>query len=1290
MTNGSPNTIRWLHLSDFHVGKDDYGERKLFKEILKHVREQRRCDVIPDLVFITGDVAYSGEDKQFKTFYSEFLQPFYALVGEQKRLYTFFVPGNHDVIRKIHKYFDREEISEDPCFFDPTLEGLEKRKIVIPRFKAYTKNPSMTPVGWINTQSGCYANPVDIRGNSLGVFGVNTAWLSKNEDDRNKLTPGSELLKDAFDNSKECNLNIVLGHHPIEWFDDDQASRIKTILGNHNSLYLHGHWHKVRANIDGDGFLCIQSGAAFLTRDDDEWKNGLLWAELDLSRFVLRLQPRRWDPVELDWPPIGMDLPEKRRVNGTDWWEFPLPNATKPRVTYPPSKIHNQNGIQPKYNDFIGFAGRKKEINEFYQFLTSQDLVLNYHGVSGIGKSWLLNHLLTDLPKGRISSEYIPVNIDCKEINVNLPAFMRSVARYMGESRLPNYFKLRNKYSQLDDDHLSKPLVDDLFDRLFSDLQTISKNERIIIFLDSFEKFQEKKFEGRFINAFTKLFSGHSRYGLKVVVGGLQPIRASRGWISFRSIEIKSFSREDLEEFAEKNLDTTDDAVISYLKDDWNGNPLELGQLVGRYTKENGSTSSIQLSQLRNMRSECIIAADSEIMKRLKERLGGEDTEALFCCAVPKWCDAHVLRVIANSDFPTSRSQFERLKLLTWLMKPLSSGNGFEIHEKYRKPILRNLIQGDRELFSIWSKHYYEYLNIYTDNRVTTSEISREIESICHLMAFNEDDALLQYNDLRYRLERRNRLDLMTWLQDEIEVNLQLNPNISSYFRHWARYGRTMIYYMNYDDDLVINEYEQMLKDPALDDFFRGRIIQAKGNLLGWQKRQWEIAKACSMEAIKIWEILIKENIKSPGVTRDDVLKSLAEAYKTLARIDEIQGNLVEGMNHLKSALDAYRQCDTLGPSYGLIFLWMGRILRFLGKWKEAHYQFNEAEEFFNTLFKKAKSGDVRLGKRIDEIKDANIQVLNARAALWKEEGLWEEAKKVMEQVISFYNEKPEESRNKEDLGIALIDLGDILLMEGNFIKAKWTYEKTQENLEGSNINKGYPLLGLAEIAKMEGNDQIALNYLSQAEENFEGFRYIRKKTEAKLCRAKIIRKVNLNEALKILEEAWEAIRKTQLPYIASSILIELSDLTYEYEGNSERCKDYHMQALALASQEQGLFTGHMTSLRFLDGRIAGEKEPLDALPAFVESFAWAVKHNILTLERTVSNCKTWLHDHIRSRIELALDNEEMRKRKAEVVLRESKEKALLTLPEKLKPYFKNAVKELKNSINCESEKCFL
>ena len=53
----SDGSIRWLHLSDFHFGKDHYGQRRLAKHIIDNVEENVATNLAPDFVFITGVLA---------------------------------------------------------------------------------------------------------------------------------------------------------------------------------------------------------------------------------------------------------------------------------------------------------------------------------------------------------------------------------------------------------------------------------------------------------------------------------------------------------------------------------------------------------------------------------------------------------------------------------------------------------------------------------------------------------------------------------------------------------------------------------------------------------------------------------------------------------------------------------------------------------------------------------------------------------------------------------------------------------------------------------------------------------------------------------------------------------------------------------------------------------------------------------------------------------------------------------------------------------------------------------
>ena len=67
-------TINWLHLSDFHIGKERYAQQNICDEIINHVKERVQQEKQPlDFVFITGDLANKGQADEFDIFYNNFL-----------------------------------------------------------------------------------------------------------------------------------------------------------------------------------------------------------------------------------------------------------------------------------------------------------------------------------------------------------------------------------------------------------------------------------------------------------------------------------------------------------------------------------------------------------------------------------------------------------------------------------------------------------------------------------------------------------------------------------------------------------------------------------------------------------------------------------------------------------------------------------------------------------------------------------------------------------------------------------------------------------------------------------------------------------------------------------------------------------------------------------------------------------------------------------------------------------------------------------------------------------------
>jgi hypothetical protein len=329
--------IRWLHLSDFHVGKDYYATRKMFEYILTHVRKRKVEGFVPDLLFITGDLANKGLASEYETFWLEFVSPLQDVIGDGISQRTFVVPGNHDVDRSKFPAFSRDEVAKpESHYLDPTEEGAKLRgDLLIPRFRSYLDNDCSTAKGAFANQDGAYAHCLMLHGHEVGIVGINTAWLAKDDKDERQLTPGKPLLEKALDTIKSAKLRIVLGHHPIDWFIPSQQKPVKSLLGQHHVLYLHGHLHDAWAEPTyggGHSYLAIQSGAGFQAREGEPWRNGLVWGEADLTAGVIRLQPWRWIPDQQDWTP-ATDAFHEHHHKG-DWWLYQLPSDQTAKVDY--------------------------------------------------------------------------------------------------------------------------------------------------------------------------------------------------------------------------------------------------------------------------------------------------------------------------------------------------------------------------------------------------------------------------------------------------------------------------------------------------------------------------------------------------------------------------------------------------------------------------------------------------------------------------------------------------------------------------------------------------------------------------------------------------------------------------------------------------------------------------------------------------------------------------------------------------------------------------------------------
>jgi predicted MPP superfamily phosphohydrolase len=173
--------VRWLHCSDFHLGKEDYAQCRLLEKIVEHVRSVMASGFVPDLVFVTGDLANKGKNAEYASFRNEFFLPLKeALGGARWDGRVLVVPGNHDLDRTQNDTFDQgQAVAAGSQFFDPTKAGQSKRQILAPRFKAFRqKGTADGSNDWISATDGGFAEVIEVRGCRIGVAGINTAWRS--------------------------------------------------------------------------------------------------------------------------------------------------------------------------------------------------------------------------------------------------------------------------------------------------------------------------------------------------------------------------------------------------------------------------------------------------------------------------------------------------------------------------------------------------------------------------------------------------------------------------------------------------------------------------------------------------------------------------------------------------------------------------------------------------------------------------------------------------------------------------------------------------------------------------------------------------------------------------------------------------------------------------------------------------------------------------------------------------------------------------------------------------------
>lgn len=330
--------LTWLHLSDLHFTEMQNDQIRSSRDIIEHLR-MMQSEIKPDFVFVTGDIAKEGREKEYALYADNIVEPIVSLYGENFRDKIIAVPGNHDLDRSINDAFNKEKLAKpDLMYFEVGERHLASRKIVVDRFKNFIVNSQCSMAVEFSQNKGYFLRRQQFGSSSVAVIGLNTAWLCDGDKDYGALTPGFQLTKAALTEAKDADIKIVLGHHPIDWFHTSQQTALKSMFAENKIIYLHGHMHRENGttHVNGAGeFLSIQSGAAWQAPESSKWINGFMWAVLDLTAQQVKIQPYSWSFENQCWHLNGTNFHESHRQG--EWWVFNAPTGKK-KVDYTAKK----------------------------------------------------------------------------------------------------------------------------------------------------------------------------------------------------------------------------------------------------------------------------------------------------------------------------------------------------------------------------------------------------------------------------------------------------------------------------------------------------------------------------------------------------------------------------------------------------------------------------------------------------------------------------------------------------------------------------------------------------------------------------------------------------------------------------------------------------------------------------------------------------------------------------------------------------------------------------------------
>lgn len=296
--------LRWLHITDLHIGLNNESQRTAIDSLIDAIVSA--AGEIPfDVVFLSGDLAYSGKKEEYETLEAKLLIPL-------RKLHLFrdaeFIaaPGNHDLNcdSGYPPVWASLGQSRQAAFFHLDESGTRTRSGRSLAFSAYQDFVARCGIRSVDpTREPARLDVLEVRDRKFAVITAVTAFFSDKEvSDYLKSPAPVHPLRTLLQSADSDAQRIVIGHHPVTWFTSESEKQLRSLLAEQKVLYLNGHEHETTSTFGGRGLISLGFGAAYQAPLDGAkqqyYRNSFAICELD---DLLHVHIVSWDSEHGKW-----------------------------------------------------------------------------------------------------------------------------------------------------------------------------------------------------------------------------------------------------------------------------------------------------------------------------------------------------------------------------------------------------------------------------------------------------------------------------------------------------------------------------------------------------------------------------------------------------------------------------------------------------------------------------------------------------------------------------------------------------------------------------------------------------------------------------------------------------------------------------------------------------------------------------------------------------------------------------------------------------------------------------